>query len=451
MVHFAVERWCACVSRLDARIHVGDALRATCGVDLRTNPTPHYSGNIWWARADHWRREGSNYARRLAPPFPREDYAEDDSKCKCPKVQMPLSANAPKCKCPKVTRNAFVTVHPVQVALNATERTLVALVSDFVKAGAAFDGELPVAHCAPSVSCGAADASQNTAVGIRNAFAAGGRSVATPVATRGEGRVSIRAHYDEVSTTELVGLSGVYENGSLAFEWEREPSDPAEEEANGLAAALHRATVVGDSEAPVAALDAETPRGSRYVDVRGACRFRSERDAMAAVDYGLTRALPYLFAGLASAREFGVGAYLAGGLRAAGVRGLTTVAPDLPQRCAFAGVNVDHASDFGKGKATHSKADLVVATEGERVPLAKRAEFVKALADQTRMWLLFSAAAPGSPSSPDAWARRVACSTPRRWRALFEAAGLRFDEAKTDAARRASLDHKYLMVFKRPP
>ncbi|KAJ1460251.1 hypothetical protein M885DRAFT_510065 [Pelagophyceae sp. CCMP2097] len=579
MVHFTVERWCACAVRLDARLHVADTLRATCGVDLRLDPAPHYSGNVWWARADHvaalvsplrfadelahrnalgswrhnlefwllssfrdaeaaeraaanlWRWDGPTYYRRLAPPFPRAAYADD----------------APSCACPDVTRaGAHVTVHGVSVARDASEQTLVGVARDFVAAGAAYEGDLPLAHCAPQVldgdSCGAggADAAQRTAVGIRNyvATALGRRHVETPVsARRRDARVAIRAHHHEGSfTTELVGLSGVYSNGSLAFAWEREPSDSAADDAAGLTAALRAACVAaprgldgadaeacghliadataalaslcrmhsrialldGDTreggscldgtddagvvwldadarwvgyrtaaegEALVRALDAAAPRrgGGRleswYVDARGACKTRSERDAMTAVDYGLARALPSLFAGVASARDVGggLGAYLAGGLRAAGVRSLTTVEPYLPQRCALAGVNVDHAEDFGAGGA----ADLVVSIEvGEHVPLARRAEFVGAIANQTRRWLLFSAALPGAPSpvSTDGhiWARHVACSTPRRWRAMFEAnTPLRFDKAKTDAARRTTLYHKYLrtnlMVFSRSP
>jgi len=43
MLYFLVERWRECVSRL--------GVAKTSGVDLRDEPTLHYSGNFWWATA----------------------------------------------------------------------------------------------------------------------------------------------------------------------------------------------------------------------------------------------------------------------------------------------------------------------------------------------------------------------------------------------------------------
>lgn len=44
MLYFAVERADDCIAAL--------ARHDTCGVDLKSAPYPHYSGNFWWARSD---------------------------------------------------------------------------------------------------------------------------------------------------------------------------------------------------------------------------------------------------------------------------------------------------------------------------------------------------------------------------------------------------------------
>lgn len=48
MMHFCVTRFDDCVESLN--------IYDTCGVDLRGKPVLHYSGNFWWARADHVRK-----------------------------------------------------------------------------------------------------------------------------------------------------------------------------------------------------------------------------------------------------------------------------------------------------------------------------------------------------------------------------------------------------------
>jgi len=55
MLYFLVERWRDCVLRLgsDSGSGFGSGLAKTAGVDLRDEPTLHYSGNFWWARADY--------------------------------------------------------------------------------------------------------------------------------------------------------------------------------------------------------------------------------------------------------------------------------------------------------------------------------------------------------------------------------------------------------------
>lgn len=48
--HFNIEHHMECINALDGGYD-------TAGVDFRTNPVPHYSGNFWWAN--------SNYLKRL--------------------------------------------------------------------------------------------------------------------------------------------------------------------------------------------------------------------------------------------------------------------------------------------------------------------------------------------------------------------------------------------------
>jgi hypothetical protein len=45
MLYFLIEKWNNCLDKL--------ADYETCGVDLRTTPTLHYSGNFWWSRASN--------------------------------------------------------------------------------------------------------------------------------------------------------------------------------------------------------------------------------------------------------------------------------------------------------------------------------------------------------------------------------------------------------------
>jgi hypothetical protein len=45
MLYFLVTKWETCLEKLNNY----DA----CGVDLRANPTLHYSGNFWWSKADN--------------------------------------------------------------------------------------------------------------------------------------------------------------------------------------------------------------------------------------------------------------------------------------------------------------------------------------------------------------------------------------------------------------
>jgi len=45
MSHFCINKWEHCVKQL--------LTSSSCGVDLRTWPVLHYSGNFWWARANH--------------------------------------------------------------------------------------------------------------------------------------------------------------------------------------------------------------------------------------------------------------------------------------------------------------------------------------------------------------------------------------------------------------
>lgn len=52
MIHFLVRKWQDAINQLENF--------ATCGVDLSSEPTLHYSGNFWWARAD--------YIASLPPP-----------------------------------------------------------------------------------------------------------------------------------------------------------------------------------------------------------------------------------------------------------------------------------------------------------------------------------------------------------------------------------------------
>jgi hypothetical protein len=53
MTHFNIEKWKDCENLLQRF--------ATCGVDLRTQPTLHYSGNFWWAKASHVSKLPSPY------------------------------------------------------------------------------------------------------------------------------------------------------------------------------------------------------------------------------------------------------------------------------------------------------------------------------------------------------------------------------------------------------
>jgi len=51
-LHFLVYGWRTCLSRMLSDDDA-DPTWKTTGVDLRTTPTLHYSGNFWWARADY--------------------------------------------------------------------------------------------------------------------------------------------------------------------------------------------------------------------------------------------------------------------------------------------------------------------------------------------------------------------------------------------------------------
>ncbi len=55
MLYFLVSRWKDCVNLLNSTNN------NSCGVDLRIEPSLHYSGNFWWAK--------SNYIKRLPPPI----------------------------------------------------------------------------------------------------------------------------------------------------------------------------------------------------------------------------------------------------------------------------------------------------------------------------------------------------------------------------------------------
>lgn len=46
LTYFNIEKWEECIKALDNGYD-------TCGVDFRTNPVPHYSGNFWWANASY--------------------------------------------------------------------------------------------------------------------------------------------------------------------------------------------------------------------------------------------------------------------------------------------------------------------------------------------------------------------------------------------------------------
>ncbi len=46
--YFNITKWEECVKALDNGYN-------TCGVDFRTDPVPHYSGNFWWANASYLR------------------------------------------------------------------------------------------------------------------------------------------------------------------------------------------------------------------------------------------------------------------------------------------------------------------------------------------------------------------------------------------------------------
>jgi len=45
MLHFNINKWKNCINILKKY--------NTCGVDLRNEPTLHYSGNMWWSRASY--------------------------------------------------------------------------------------------------------------------------------------------------------------------------------------------------------------------------------------------------------------------------------------------------------------------------------------------------------------------------------------------------------------
>lgn len=44
--YFNIEQWSECIKALDNGYD-------TCGVDWRTDPVPHYSGNFWWANSSY--------------------------------------------------------------------------------------------------------------------------------------------------------------------------------------------------------------------------------------------------------------------------------------------------------------------------------------------------------------------------------------------------------------
>lgn len=64
MTYFLIERWSTCVDLLDTSSAVG--------VDLREDFHLHYSGNFWWARADHLSRLVDPYEFRDQTKYPNK-------------------------------------------------------------------------------------------------------------------------------------------------------------------------------------------------------------------------------------------------------------------------------------------------------------------------------------------------------------------------------------------
>jgi hypothetical protein len=151
-------------------------------------------------------------------------------------------------------------------------------------------------------------------------------------------------------------------------------------------------------------------------------------------DYQAVVGLPGIFPDVQSVMDFGggVGVYLTG-FRNGGVRTLVTVEPIPLGSCLFAGI-VQDSTDWINTPVSQlpsKKFDLVMTIEAaEHIPVHFHEHLIKALAQATSKWLLFSAAHPGQPGEghvgPSMKSKKKWIEEIQTWTSL------RVDELKTE-------------------
>ena len=139
----------------------------------------------------------------------------------------------------------------------------------------------------------------------------------------------------------------------------------------------------------------------KYRDVHGQCAYVEDSNGNnnAPQDWNAVQGLPKLFPSVQSVADFGggPGTYLSG-FRNKGVPTLVTVEPHPFDDCLFANLTQDMTdwSNTPLIQLPSNKFDLVMTIEVlEHIPVTYHEHIVKALAQATKEYLLFSAAHPG--------------------------------------------------------
>lgn len=139
----------------------------------------------------------------------------------------------------------------------------------------------------------------------------------------------------------------------------------------------------------------------KYRDINGQCTYVEDNNGNnnAPQDWNAVQVLPKLFPNVQSVTDFGggPGTYLSG-FRNKGVPNLVTVEPHPFDDCLFANLTQDMTdwSNTPLIQLPSNKFDLVMTIEVlEHIPVTYHEHIVKALAQATTDYLLFSAAHPG--------------------------------------------------------
>jgi hypothetical protein len=139
----------------------------------------------------------------------------------------------------------------------------------------------------------------------------------------------------------------------------------------------------------------------KYRDINGQCTYVEDSNGNnnAPQDWNAVQVLPKLFPNVQSVADFGggPGTYLSG-FRNKGVPNLVTIEPHPFDDCLFANLTQDMTdwSNTPLIQLPSNKFDLVMTIEVlEHIPVGYHEHIVKALAQATKEYVLFSAAHPG--------------------------------------------------------